>query len=63
MWRLVQRYTGRGPFARRTHETGNYIGIRERGQLIAMAGERMHIDGYVEIVTRLRQERRDSARP
>lgn len=38
-----------GPFARRTHETGNYIGIRERGQLIAMAGERMHIDGYVEI--------------
>jgi ribosomal protein S18 acetylase RimI-like enzyme len=38
-----------GPFARRTHETGNYIGIRERGRLIAMAGERMHIDGYVEI--------------
>jgi predicted GNAT family acetyltransferase len=38
-----------GPFAKRTHETGNYIGIRERGQLIAMAGERMHIDGYVEI--------------
>ncbi|MEX3978262.1 GNAT family N-acetyltransferase [Paraburkholderia sp. EG287A] len=38
-----------GPFSRRTHETGNYIGIRERGQLIAMAGERMHIDGYVEI--------------
>jgi predicted GNAT family acetyltransferase len=38
-----------GPFARRTHETGNYIGIRERGQLIAMAGERMHIEGYVEI--------------
>jgi predicted GNAT family acetyltransferase len=38
-----------GPFAKRTHETGNYIGIRERGQLIAMAGERMHVDGYVEI--------------
>lgn len=38
-----------GPFARRTHETGNYIGIRERGRLIAMAGERMRIDGYVEI--------------
>jgi predicted GNAT family acetyltransferase len=38
-----------GPFGSRTHETGNYIGIRERGQLIAMAGERMRIDGYVEI--------------
>jgi predicted GNAT family acetyltransferase len=38
-----------GPFARRTYQMGNYIGIRDRGQLIAMAGERMHIDGYVEI--------------
>jgi predicted GNAT family acetyltransferase len=38
-----------GPFAKRTHETGHYIGIREQGQLIAMAGERMHLDGYVEI--------------
>ena len=38
-----------GPFASRTHETGNYIGIRDRGQLIAMAGERMLVDGYVEI--------------
>jgi predicted GNAT family acetyltransferase len=38
-----------GPFAARTHETGNYIGIREQGRLIAMAGERMHLDGYVEI--------------
>jgi predicted GNAT family acetyltransferase len=38
-----------GPFAKRTHETGNYIGIRDQGRLIAMAGERMLIDGYVEI--------------
>jgi predicted GNAT family acetyltransferase len=38
-----------GPFGTRTHETGNYIGYREWEQLIAMAGERMHIDGYVEI--------------
>ena len=38
-----------GPFARRTHQMGNYFGIRERGKLIAMAGERMLIDGYVEI--------------
>jgi predicted GNAT family acetyltransferase len=38
-----------GPFAKRTREMGNYIGIRDEGRLIAMAGERMHIDGYVEI--------------
>ncbi|MGV2291803.1 GNAT family N-acetyltransferase [Trinickia sp. YCB016] len=38
-----------GPFSKRTHETGNYIGIRDQGRLIAMAGERMLIDGYVEI--------------
>jgi ribosomal protein S18 acetylase RimI-like enzyme len=38
-----------GPFGKRTHETGNYIGIREQGQLIAMAGERMRPEGHVEI--------------
>ena len=30
-----------GPFAPRTHELGVYYGIREHGELIAMAGERM----------------------
>ncbi|SAL21166.1 FR47 domain-containing protein [Caballeronia udeis] len=45
---LVQK-TKPGPFGKRTHEMGNYIGIRERGRLIAMAGERMRLDGYVEI--------------
>ena len=38
-----------GPFGTRTHEIGNYFGIRDRGRLVAMAGERMHLDGYVEI--------------
>ncbi|WP_425273990.1 GNAT family N-acetyltransferase [Paraburkholderia lacunae] len=38
-----------GPFGKRTHEMGHYIGIRNGGRLIAMAGERMSIDGYVEI--------------
>jgi ribosomal protein S18 acetylase RimI-like enzyme len=28
---------------------GNYIGVRDRGRLIAMAGERMCVDGHVEI--------------
>jgi predicted GNAT family acetyltransferase len=45
---LVQK-TKPGPFGKRTHEMGNYIGIRDRGRLIAMAGERMRLDGYVEI--------------
>ncbi|VVE78828.1 GNAT family N-acetyltransferase [Pandoraea sputorum] len=38
-----------GPFGKRTIEMGNYIGIRVDGELIAMAGERMRLDGYVEI--------------
>lgn len=45
---LVQK-TRPGPFGKRTREMGSYIGIRERGRLIAMAGERMRVDGYVEI--------------
>jgi len=45
---LVQK-TKPGPFAKRTHEMGNYIGIRDQGRLIAMAGERMCLDGHVEI--------------
>jgi predicted GNAT family acetyltransferase len=45
---LVQK-TRPGPFGKRTHEMGDYIGIRDRGRLIAMAGERMRVDGYVEI--------------
>ncbi|KXV03298.1 GCN5 family acetyltransferase [Caballeronia megalochromosomata] len=48
MLALVQR-TKPGPFGRRTREMGRYIGIREHGELIAMAGERMVIDGHVEI--------------
>ncbi|RDU97696.1 GNAT family N-acetyltransferase [Trinickia dinghuensis] len=38
-----------GPFSIRTVETGNYIGIRDGGSLIAMAGERMSLAGHVEI--------------
>ncbi|HWT38098.1 MAG TPA: GNAT family N-acetyltransferase [Paraburkholderia sp.] len=45
---LAQR-TKPGPFGKRTHEMGHYIGIRDHGRLIAMAGERMRMDGYVEI--------------
>jgi len=48
---LTER-TRPGPFRARTRETGNYIGLRDGdqgGRLIAMAGERMHLDGYIEV--------------
>jgi ribosomal protein S18 acetylase RimI-like enzyme len=38
-----------GPFAIRTHELGDFIGIRRQGQLAAMAGERMRAPGYTEV--------------
>jgi predicted GNAT family acetyltransferase len=38
-----------GPFGKRTHELGNYIGIRQGGQLIAMSGERLKVPGYTEV--------------
>jgi ribosomal protein S18 acetylase RimI-like enzyme len=38
-----------GPFAERTIELGTYLGVRDHGTLVAMAGERMHLPGYTEI--------------
>ncbi len=38
-----------GPFRVRTHTMGRFVGVREKGQLIAMAGERLHVDGHHEI--------------
>ena len=38
-----------GPFRLRTIELGAYIGIREHGRLVAMAGERMWIGGFREV--------------
>lgn len=38
-----------GPFRVRTHTLGRFIGVREKGKLVAMAGERMHLTGYREI--------------
>lgn len=45
---LVAR-TRPGPFLPRTIELGTYLGIRENGTLVAMAGERMHPPGWTEI--------------
>jgi len=38
-----------GPFGTRTHEFGNYYGIRVGGKLAAMAGERLKVPGYTEV--------------
>ena len=38
-----------GPFLQRTIEFGNYVGIYEHGELLAMAGERLHLRGYTEV--------------
>ena len=38
-----------GPFNVGTHELGGFIGVRSDGQLVAMAGQRMRIDGFTEV--------------
>ncbi|HTS20399.1 MAG TPA: GNAT family N-acetyltransferase [Casimicrobiaceae bacterium] len=38
-----------GPFRLRTIELGRYLGVRERGRLVAMAGERMWIGEAREV--------------
>ncbi len=38
-----------GPFLPRAIEMGKYLGLRQDGQLVAMAGERMHLTGFCEI--------------
>ncbi|OKO77477.1 GNAT family N-acetyltransferase [Bradyrhizobium sp. NAS96.2] len=38
-----------GPFSARTHELGNFFGIRAGGELIAMTGERMKPGNYTEM--------------
>jgi ribosomal protein S18 acetylase RimI-like enzyme len=48
MLSLAER-TRPGPFLRRTHEMGTYLGIRRDGALVAMAGERLHPAGWTEV--------------
>ncbi|MGW8687061.1 GNAT family N-acetyltransferase [Streptomyces sp. NPDC055817] len=38
-----------GPFLPRTVELGTYLGIRDRGRLVALAGERLRPPGWTEI--------------
>ena len=45
----LTKLTKPGPFTRRTHELGTFLGIRIDGRLVAMAGERMKPANYTEI--------------
>lgn len=38
-----------GPMGLRTSTMGTWWGVRRAGALVAMAGERMHLDGWVEV--------------
>ena len=45
----LTKMTKPGPFLKGTHLFGNYYGIFEDNLLVAMAGERLHLNGYTEI--------------
>ena len=38
-----------GPFFSRTHRLGEFIGVKQDGKLVAMAGERMRPAGFAEL--------------
>ena len=38
-----------GPFFGRTHALGGFVGVREDGRLVAMAGERLKVPGFTEV--------------
>ena len=38
-----------GPFFEKTHQLGDFIGVKRDGRLIAMAGERMRPTGFTEV--------------
>jgi predicted GNAT family acetyltransferase len=38
-----------GPFFARTHQLGDFVGVKQAGRLVAMAGERMKPTGFTEV--------------
>lgn len=45
----LTQLTKPGPFTKRTIEFGGYYGIFDGDKLVAMGGERLHINGFTEI--------------
>jgi predicted GNAT family acetyltransferase len=38
-----------GPFFTRTHQLGDFVGVKHEGRLVAMAGERLRPPGFTEV--------------
>jgi predicted GNAT family acetyltransferase len=47
--RALALLTEPGPFFERTHQLGDFVGIRHGGVLAAMAGERLRPEGFTEV--------------
>ena len=47
--RALAHLTEPGPFFERTHQLGDFIGVRQGGVLAAMAGERLMPEGFTEV--------------
>jgi ribosomal protein S18 acetylase RimI-like enzyme len=45
----LARLTRPGPFGPRTIELGTFLGVFDRGQLVAMVGQRLRFDGFIEV--------------
>jgi predicted GNAT family acetyltransferase len=45
----LAQLTEPGPFLARTHLMGSFVGVREGGRLLGMAGERLRLPGYTEV--------------
>jgi ribosomal protein S18 acetylase RimI-like enzyme len=45
----LARLTEPGPFQLRTLELGTFFGILQAGRLLAMAGKRLHMPGFIEV--------------
>ena len=52
--RSLTKLTDPGPFLEETIAMGRYLGVEEGGQLVAMAGERFRLDGWVLSLTEAR---------
>lgn len=47
--RALAMLTEPGPFLARTHRLGDFVGVKQDGKLVAMAGERMKPEGFTEV--------------
>lgn len=45
----LTRLTKPGPFGQRTIEFGHYYGIMDKGELVAMTGQRLHLQDHTEV--------------